>query len=204
VIDQWLVAGDVLFTTHRDRAWYLGKSAGGRAQWLKENAGKWRRIQDVQQEETAPLRPLVDSEIHVRTIPAEPSSHTPSRGARNDGHGDDDVGLADISAGDCSPPHQPAPALVPRVIDAPPPACLDEREIAIGARRYVSARRVASMLGVSIRTLSRWNAAGTGPPKIKVGKLILFDLGKLPEWLASRETRPAPAAGHNTQGGSYD
>ena len=112
--------------------------------------------------------------------------------------------LADVSTGDSSTPHEPAPAMVPPVIGSRPPASIAESEIKIGTRRYVSARRVASMLGVSIRTLSRWNAAGTGPPKIKVGKLILFDLGKLPEWLASRETRPAPAAGHNTQGGSYD
>jgi hypothetical protein len=60
------------------------------------------------------------------------------------------------------------------------------------------------MLCVSVRTLSRWDAARIGPPKIKIGKLVLFDLGKFTEWLASRETTPAPAAGRNTQGGSYD
>jgi predicted DNA-binding transcriptional regulator AlpA len=112
--------------------------------------------------------------------------------------------LVDVSTGDSSPPHEPAPAMVPPVIGSRPPASIAESEIAIGARRYVSAQRVASMLGVSTRTLSRWDAAGAGPPKIKVGKLILFDLGKLTEWLASRETRPAPAAGRNTEGGSHD
>ena len=137
MIDQSLVVGDVLFTAHRDRALYLGKSAGGRAQWLKEHADKWQFIQNVQQE-AAELRPLVESEI------------------------------------------------------------------SIGARQYVSAQRVASMLGVSVRTLSRWDTTGIGPPKIKVGKLILFDLGKLTEWLASRESRPAAAAGRKTPGGSYD
>ena len=60
-------------------------------------------------------------------------------------------------------------------------------EIQIGARRYVSALRMASMLCISVRTLSRWNAAGIGPPKIKLGKRVYFDLGKIPEWLASRE-----------------
>jgi hypothetical protein len=137
MIDQSLVVGDVLFTAPRDRALYLGKSAGDRAQWLKEHAGKWRRIQNVQQE-AAPLRPLAESEL------------------------------------------------------------------SIGARQYVSAQRVASMLGVSVRTLSRWDAARIGPPKIKVGKLILFDLGKLTEWLASRETRPAAAAGRKPPGGSNE
>ena len=137
MIDQSLVVGDVLFTAHRDRVLYLGKSAGGRAQWLKEHADKWQFIQNVQQEAAEP-RPLVESEI------------------------------------------------------------------SIGARQYVSAQRVASMLGVSVRTLSRWDTTGIGPPKIKVGKLILFDLGKLTEWLASRESRPTASAGRKTRGGYND
>jgi predicted DNA-binding transcriptional regulator AlpA len=61
-------------------------------------------------------------------------------------------------------------------------------EIEIGGRRFVNACRVASILGVSVRTLSRWNADGTGPPRIKVGRKVLFDLLKIPDWLASRET----------------
>jgi predicted DNA-binding transcriptional regulator AlpA len=90
---------------------------------LNENPGKWRRLQDVQQE-GAPLRSL------------------------------------------------------------------DESEITIGARRYASERRVASTLGISPRTLSRWNRAGIGPPKIKIGRKIFYDLEKISEWLATREVPP--------------
>ena len=72
-----------------------------------------------------------------------------------------------------------------------------ERGIEIGGRRYVSAQDVASMLGVSLRTLSRWNAAGAGPPKIKVGKKVFYDLGRLPEWLASREILSTRVTGQN-------
>lgn len=60
--------------------------------------------------------------------------------------------------------------------------------VQIDSRRYVSAGRLASLLGVRPRTLSRWGAAGNGPPKIKIGKKVLYDLNKIPEWLASRET----------------
>ena len=60
--------------------------------------------------------------------------------------------------------------------------------VEIGGRRYVTAGRLASLLGVTVRTLSRWDAAGNGPPKIKIGKKVLFDLDKVPEWLAGRET----------------
>ena len=61
-------------------------------------------------------------------------------------------------------------------------------QVQIDGRRYVTAGRLASLLGVSVRTLSRWGAAGNGPPKIKIGKKVLYDLNKIPEWLASRET----------------
>ena len=60
--------------------------------------------------------------------------------------------------------------------------------VEIGGRRFVTAGRLASLLGVTVRTLSRWGAAGNGPPKIKIGKKVLYDLNKIPEWLASRET----------------
>jgi predicted DNA-binding transcriptional regulator AlpA len=83
----------------------------------------------------------------------------------------------------------------PPVIDAPVTAPIAESGIEIGERRYVSAQRIASMLGISLRTLSRWTAAGTGPPKIKIGKKVFYDLGKLPEWLASREIPTARITG---------
>jgi predicted DNA-binding transcriptional regulator AlpA len=70
-------------------------------------------------------------------------------------------------------------------------------EIAIGAQRYVSAQHMTSMLRVSPRTLSRWHAAGTGPPKIKVGRKVFYDLGKISEWLASREIPSTPVTGKN-------
>jgi len=68
-------------------------------------------------------------------------------------------------------------------------------EVEIAGRRYVTAVRLAATLGVTVRTLARWDAARIGPPKIKVGKLILFDLAKLPEWLAMCETGVVRAAG---------
>jgi phage terminase Nu1 subunit (DNA packaging protein) len=81
---------------------------------------------------------------------------------------------------------------------------MERVELSIGSRKFVSAQHVASMLRVSVRTLSRWDMAGIGPPKIKVGKLILFDIGKLTEWLASRETKPANVARRNTNRENHD
>jgi phage terminase Nu1 subunit (DNA packaging protein) len=63
-------------------------------------------------------------------------------------------------------------------------------EIEIAGRRYVRRQRLAKLLGVTDRTLARWNARGIGPAKITIGKTVLFDLTKLPDWLAARETLP--------------
>jgi hypothetical protein len=54
-------------------------------------------------------------------------------------------------------------------------------EVEIAGRRYVTADRLATTLGVTVRTLARWDAARIGAPKIKIGKLVLFDLAKLPD-----------------------
>jgi hypothetical protein len=68
---------------------------------------------------------------------------------------------------------------------------ITEDEIKVGSRRHVGALRLASMLCISVRTLSRWDAAGTGPPKIKLDRKVFFDLGKIPKWLANREISSA-------------
>ena len=61
-------------------------------------------------------------------------------------------------------------------------------EVEIAGRRYVTDRRLAKLLNITPRTLARWNASRIGPRKISVGKTILYDVEKLPDWLASRET----------------
>jgi hypothetical protein len=88
------------------------------------------------------------------------------------------------------------PPVIPedRVLTATPSATSGNNgELDVAGRRYVTADRLASMLHVTTRTLARWTAARIGPPKIKVGKLVLFELAKVPGWLASRETEPVRA-----------
>jgi hypothetical protein len=67
-------------------------------------------------------------------------------------------------------------------------------EVEIAGRRYITPERLAALLDVSVRTLNRWHAMRIGPPRVKVGRLVLFDLAKLPEWLRSRETEPVRGA----------
>jgi hypothetical protein len=77
-----------------------------------------------------------------------------------------------------------------RLADTSEPTVARLGEVEIAGRRYVTADRLANMLGVTVRTLNRWNASRSGPPKIKKGKLVLFDISKLPDYLASHETEP--------------
>jgi hypothetical protein len=68
-------------------------------------------------------------------------------------------------------------------------------EVEIAGRRYVTRGRLAPTLNRSPRTIARWDAARIGPPKIQIGKLILYDLGKVPDWLAAHETEPVRVSG---------
>jgi|SRR5712691_70602 len=172
MIDRSLVVGDFLFATHRDRALYIGKLVRDRPRWLKDNPGAWRRIADVQQE-TASLPRRVESEDLVEAIAAGQSSHMSSPDVRDDGK--DNAGSVEIPAAGPSPPQQPA-MMLPLAVAAPSASGVDE--IAIGTRRYVSAQLLASIRGISLRTLSRRCAAGKGPPKIKIGNKAFFELGK--------------------------
>jgi hypothetical protein len=63
-------------------------------------------------------------------------------------------------------------------------------EVIIGRRCYLTAERLAEVLDVSPRTVARWNAERIGPPRIRVGKLILFDVVKLHNWLEAYEVEP--------------
>ncbi len=74
-------------------------------------------------------------------------------------------------------------------LDGQPSVSVTPRgEKEIQGRRYITPHRLADMLGITVRTLGRWDTARIGPPKIKLGNVILFDLAKVPEWLAARES----------------
>jgi len=91
-----------------------------------------------------------------------------------------------------SPPYKPKQESMASTSTTTRPA---PGHVQIGDQRYLTTASLAAMLGVTERTLGRWDAARIGPPKIKVGKLVLYNLEKLPEWLATRETEPLRPAG---------
>jgi len=47
----------------------------------------------------------------------------------------------------------------------------------------------ARFLGISARTAEKWRLTGEGPPFLKIGRRVLYDLGDLEEYLASCRRR---------------
>ena len=106
VFDRARTADGLLFATGEDRCRYLGKSSREQPHWLKQNEGRYRRIEDVLRED-APRMSSVEAEINLGAGPAEPADSSSSPEVRNDGDDKDDVALADALLGDCSRPCEP-------------------------------------------------------------------------------------------------
>jgi len=49
---------------------------------------------------------------------------------------------------------------------------------------------VAKMLGISTRTLNRWHALRYGPPRCKIGRIVLYRQSAIFAWLEANETQP--------------
>jgi hypothetical protein len=81
-------------------------------------------------------------------------------------------------------PGQPPPAPVAATVTLSPSEIAKDK-IAIGDDEYVSAPRLASVLGISERTLARRTANGNGPPHVKIAG-IYYRLDKIQEWAAAR------------------
>ena len=62
-------------------------------------------------------------------------------------------------------------------------------EIIIDGRRLFGERRVAEMLGCSLRTLQRWRKEGKGPPSTKIGRKVFYELNDLQKWIDGGKSR---------------
>jgi hypothetical protein len=57
-------------------------------------------------------------------------------------------------------------------------------------RDYFTEKQLAHVLDRNTRTLRRWYAERTGPPRIRVGRKILYRKSAVSLWLAQNESRP--------------
>jgi predicted DNA-binding transcriptional regulator AlpA len=82
---------------------------------------------------------------------------------------------------------KPATNIVPRTIANPqastPATAAAGDEIVINDRHLLGGRRVAKMLGCSLRTLQRLRTKGKGPASTKIGRKVFYELNDLQEWI---------------------
>jgi predicted DNA-binding transcriptional regulator AlpA len=51
---------------------------------------------------------------------------------------------------------------------------------------------LAQELGISPRTLARWNTRREGPPRLRIGRSIFYDIAAVREWLRSKKEHASP------------
>jgi hypothetical protein len=182
VFDRARTADGLLFITGGDRCRYLGKSSREKPDWLKQNEGRYRRIEDVLRED-APRMSSVEAEINLGAGPVEPADSSSSPEVRNDGDDKDDVALADVPLGDCSRPCEPTSLPTPVKENAKkqkPPAGISRstpklspelmRIVLNSLRKYPVLWHAASKAGIHRKTLEYWircSAAGHDDYDIK-------------------------------------
>jgi len=56
---------------------------------------------------------------------------------------------------------------------------------------FISESDLARQLNRSVRTLQRLAARQSGPPRIKIGRLVFYRIDSVRAWLAQQEKKPA-------------
>jgi predicted DNA-binding transcriptional regulator AlpA len=52
---------------------------------------------------------------------------------------------------------------------------------------YLRRDELATHLGGCVRTIDRWDVEGKGPPRISIGRTILYSVSSVRAWLLSKE-----------------
>ena len=158
VFDRARTADGFLFATHGDRARYLGQWSWEKPDWLKQNEGRYRSIEDVLREE-APTMLSVEAEINPGAGPAEPANSSSSPEVRNDGNDKDDGSRSR------EPTSPPTPVKENAEKQKPPsgsskstPKLSPElmRIVLNSLRKYPVLRHAANKAGIHRKTLERW------------------------------------------------
>jgi predicted DNA-binding transcriptional regulator AlpA len=66
---------------------------------------------------------------------------------------------------------------------------------------YLRRQELAKAFGLSPRTIDRWEALRKGPPRVCVGRTILYNVQSVREWLLSRERQPLASRRHRSFSG---
>jgi predicted DNA-binding transcriptional regulator AlpA len=58
---------------------------------------------------------------------------------------------------------------------------------------YITREELAGAINKSVRTIDRWDVHRVGPPRVVIGRTILYRVESVREWLQSREQRKGRA-----------
>jgi hypothetical protein len=173
VTNKGLIFDGMLFNTPIAKCRYIGTVTAKRRQWLKDHPGEWRTVESIPQEAT----PFADAQALERETTSPPSCPTPQK-VREESS-------ASHSSGVLIEHSQSADSSATAGENTADPSQIAKIALEIAGRAYVSAARLANMLCISERTLSRWCADGSGPPHVKI-QGVYFEMDKIQNWAASR------------------
>ena len=64
---------------------------------------------------------------------------------------------------------------------------------------YLTKDELANQLRITVRTLDNWDRRGSGPPRFKCGKTILYSQVAVDRWLAKGSGALVEGEGGNTE-----
>ena len=168
-----------VFRNRQERNFFIGRlSPREKKEWLRDHPDRWQTREEF-------LRDLqARTGTDVAAEPTEPGSTTSTTEVPTGGESN---GRLLVPGDDKRQPDKPATNTAPPTIANPeataPATAAAGDEINIDGRRFVSERRVAEMLGCSLRTLQRRRMEGKGPPSTKIGRKVYYELNDLQEWI---------------------
>ncbi len=168
-----------VFRNRHERNFFIGRlSPRQREEWLRDHPERW-------QTRGAFLRDLqARSGTDVEAEPPEARSTKSINEVLTSGESDgplpvpgEDKRLPDKTATNTTPPTIANPQA------STPATAAAGDEIVIDDRHLLGERRVAKMLGCSLRTLQRRRMGGKGPASTKIGRKVFYELNDLQEWI---------------------
>ena len=168
-----------VFRNRHERNFFIGRlSPRQREEWLRDHPERWQTRGDF-------LRDLqARSGTDVEAEPPEARSTKSINEVLTSGESDGPVPGEDKRL-----PDKPATNTTPPTIGNAEAATTADDEIIIGGRRLIGERRVAKMLGYSVRTLQRRRTEGKGPAFTKRGRKVFYELNDLQEWIDRGKSR---------------
>ena len=144
-----------MFRDRHERNFFIGRlSPRQREEWLRDHPERWQTRGDF----------LRDLQARSGTdVEAEPPEARSTKSINEVLTGGESDGLLPVPGEDKRLPDKPATNTAPPTIANAEAAATAGDEIIIDGRRLIGERRVAKMLGCSLRTLQRWRTKGKGP-----------------------------------------